>query len=778
MPTRRWQRYALLAAVTGGCLAGAVYAVGVDTIVGTMARMHLRSTSLAFLLILLNTGLVFCRFRSVLKGFGYRPHLRDALVAFTVGQVSNQVLLNIVGQSLTRAAVLRTTGVPLGVSVVGTYLERLVAAGLLFAFSLIGALVLFLDIGPDLDAGGAYLLSLTAGIAVTTAVVSAFFLRNAAFRHKLNVGVPRMLRFWPAALLTVAAQASMLSAYVVLVLDLDLQQMSAAILAALTIVMFCASLPISFSGWGVRELSAAQALAVVGIGSSVAVSSAVIIGLLGLFVAVGGGMLGLYLYARSRSFRAASARVRATPPVVVDHDRWLGVAAAGAAGVSAVLLFFQIRVSTGGSEVTVNAADLLALTGLGLILLRAWSRRSLAPLPNWLVGAMAAISLLLLYSLSLGYLYFGSNTWALVNRGFGWLVIAGYVSLGAMIALVPQRALVRQLLAAFILAGVTIAAEQLLLLVYSLFIGSIPGDAFTSPLRGYAANSNAFAFQMVMTATCVMAASRIPSAGLRPWLCNGALAILFAAVFYSHSRAGLAMMALLLIVAVAVPTPEGRRRAATSAAFVGLVFAILVLVPTLFSALSAVFPVEHHAGMYLSQQIISADQISRASSDSDRWRTIIQGWDLWLDRPLFGNGLGAFVQSRLVAGKPFEVIHSIPVWLLAETGLFGLLTVAAIVIVVIGKALSMLRNQETTAWGFGLIAILGCLAGAGLVHDFFFQRCFWFMFGLFVAAAAVQERRVALPAGRDAVAVATPDLRPAVDAGVPAVNPVPSSASR
>lgn len=751
MHHRRFLRVAILALISGCCLAGAVYAVGVGTLVDAMVHLHLRAAALASVLILLNTALVFFRFRSVLKAFGYRPHWRDAAIAFTAGQVSNQVLFNIVGQSLTRAAALRAVDIPLGVSVVATYWERLMAAGFLFVFSLIGALVLFLDVGIDLESGGTYLLSLTAGVVIASTVVLAFFLRNAAFRRRLQTLLPRILRFWPAALLTVAAQACMLSAYVVLVVDLDLLQVSAAVLAALTIVMFSASLPISFSGWGIRELSAAQALAVVGIGSSIAVAGAVAIGLLSLIVTIGGGALAVYLCVRARALRTAPARLEAAPSVAIDHDRWLGVAAAGAAVLSAVLLFFQIRVRAGAGAITVNAADILALTGLGMILLLGWWRRTFLPLPGWLTGSMAAISLLMLFSLGVGYVNFGSNDWALVNRGFGWLVIMGYVSLGAVIALIPQRGMAQQILVIFILAGLAIAAEQLLLLIYSLFLGSIPANAFTVPLRGYAANANAFAFQMVMTAACVVTASRVRSVGLRPRLGNAALVIIFAAIFYSHSRAGLAMMALLLIVSVVFPPPEGRRQAVTSVALILLVFAFVQFLPLLLSAVSS-----------LGIKPYLLPGFSHASSDSERWGTIAEGWRLWLAHPLLGNGLGAYVQSRLASGRAFLVIHSIPVWLMAETGLLGLAVVSAVVVVVFKNVFAMIKRPDTASWGVGLIIILACLGSAGLVHDFFYQRPFWFLFGLFVAAAV--RRRAASGTSANAAAMSIPvaGSRPAV----------------
>lgn len=694
--------------------------------------MNLWAVVVAGLLVLLNTVLTFVRFRSVLVVFGYRPGWRSAAIAFTVGQISNQLLFNVVGQSLSRAAVLRRDGIPLGVTVAATYWERLMAAGLLLLFSLIGALILFLNIDIDLQAGGAYLLSLLAGLILVSAIVLAVFLRDPQIRQRLRRLPRQVFRFWPAALLTVTAHAAMLMAYVILVVDLDLSTATIAVLAALIIVMFSASLPISFGGWGVRELSAAQALGAVGIAPSVAVASAVTIGLIGLAVTIGGGALGAYLYLRSHVARSIAVPAPPKDAPEVDHDRWLGAAAAVAAVLSAILLFFQVKVLSGGNNVTLNAADVLALTSLGLFLLFAWSRRTIAPLPRWLVTVMAVMSIVLLLSLAHGYLSFGSNRWALVNRGFGWLVILGYVALGALVAFVPQRDLARRLLSAFVLAGVTIAGLQLALILYSLLFGALPADAFAMPLRGYAGNSNAFAFQMLMTAACIVTLSRLRPDALPPRLSHAALAIVFAAVFYSHSRTGLASMAFLLILMVVIAPRGDRRRAVTSMAVVAIVYGALLLLPFVYGALLhlPMFATVPDVGDHLSQHL------SRPNSDSEHWLTIVQGWDLWLAQPLFGNGLGAYVQGQIEAGKMFLVIHSIPIWLLAEAGLVGFLVFVAAMAVAVVKSFAAARRPETHPWGIGLLIIMAVMAGGGLVHDFLYQRPFWFLLGLLVAAIA------------------------------------------
>ncbi|WP_374466567.1 lysylphosphatidylglycerol synthase domain-containing protein [Ferrovibrio sp.] len=739
MLSRRTIYLALFALISGASLVGAVLLVGVDILIDAIGSTSVAAALLAGILIFLNTAFAFLRFRLVIGNFGYHPSWREALLAFTVGQVSNHVLLNIVGQSVSRAAALKSANIPFGASVVATYWERLIAAGLLLILCLIGAAILFFHIGIDMKAGGAYLISLIISLSIVSAVIFTFYLQHSAFRREL-LALPRKIwRLWPTITLTLAAHFSMMAAYVVLLTSANLHPLSLDLMAAVAIVMFSASLPISFSGWGIRELSAAKALGAVGVTSSIAVASAVIIGLLGLLMTVGCGIVALYLYSHSRLREKNPSTLKAENISGIDHDRWLGLAASGATILSAILLFFQIRIPTEGSELTVNAADILALTGLGLLLLLAWTRRSFSPLPPWLVWSMLAISLLLLLSLGVGYLNFGSNSWALMNRGFGWIVILGYVALGAMLALIPQPNMPAHALRIFALTGVTIATLQVVLTFYSVFAGVLPEDAFTVPLRGYAGNSNAFAFQLMMTAACVIAITWANSSDRHLPLRNIALTLICAATYYSHSRAGFGMLIILLLVMVIFSQPEKRRQTIGSAVWVMMAYLLLTLAPHIIAAIRLAIPeiaIPGNLGAsFLAQSLV------RNSSDSERWMTIIQGWDMWLDAPLIGKGLGAYVQSRTDADQIFLVIHSIPIWLMAETGLAGLLLVTIVLLLMIKAAFQYLASPATSAWGMGLLLILAGTTAAGLVHDFFFQRSFWFLLGLFVAAAIHTGKR-------------------------------------
>jgi hypothetical protein len=123
---------------------------------------------------------------------------------------------------------------------------------------------------------------------------------------------------------------------------------------------------------------------------------------------------------------------------------------------------------------------------------------------------------------------------------------------------------------------------------------------------------------------------------------------------------------------------------------------------------------------------------NRQSSDAERWQTINDGLALWHRYPLFGAGLGGYVQERLLRGESFQVIHSVPVWLLAEAGAAGLILALAGA----GWVLLWLWRQRDGHTGIQARAAamaLAVFAIFGLVHDVFAQRSFWLVFGLLVA---------------------------------------------
>lgn len=715
----RGLRLAFLALISLGTLVATLYFVGIDTVIDTLGSIHWSSILVAAVLVLANSLLSLVRFRSVLGGLGFHPGWRSLFFAHSIGQVSNQIFLNIIGQSLSRAAALAAEGVPFSASVIATYWERIQAAVILFLLSLISAWYLFVNVHFDLLPAGFSLLSVLGTLAVAAVVVAATVLRPAGMLESLPASLRAARRQWPGVVITLLAHACMLGAYLSLLRGIGIARFDGEVIAALIIVMFTSSLPISFSGWGIRELSAAQALGAIGINDSAAVASAVAIGLLYLCLVVIFAVISTLIVMRHRKKYATQKQ---SAPTVTSGIDWGTLGVTIGCMLCAMLLFFQLRIPMRGGELTANIADLIALTSLGLSPLFLWRYRRALPLPKLLLAGLAAVTLVFAASLAYGYSRFGWTSWAFLNRGLGWLIILGYVTTGVAIAVTTDRHR-RILLSTFIATGTTIAVLQLGLMTAALFGIKFHQDIFSLPLKAYAGNTNAFAVQMVMTSTAALAAWHLGIFGRHKYLLPLILSISCAVIYFCHSRAGLGMILILLAMMVLFPAGSSRR---------AILPALIWPVATLLFCTQLY---DIHAFLMPDNAITALLQVNigRQSGDLEHWTSITDGWTMWLERPVFGHGLGAYMHHYLsTTGGPL-VIHSVPVWLLAETGLAGLLAVAATFGVAMWHAYGGMTRPNTAGWAVGLLVALVTLGAATIVHDFFFQRSFWFLLGLLAA---------------------------------------------
>jgi O-antigen ligase len=111
------------------------------------------------------------------------------------------------------------------------------------------------------------------------------------------------------------------------------------------------------------------------------------------------------------------------------------------------------------------------------------------------------------------------------------------------------------------------------------------------------------------------------------------------------------------------------------------------------------------------------------SSLTERWASIEGGIKLFFAHPIFGAGLGAFMKSQ-VQSTGALVIHSSPVWILAEMGLVGLLAFGAFGVRLITVALADKDERSATL----LLVLIGFCAMAA-PHDMMYQRSVWLIAG-------------------------------------------------
>jgi len=128
------------------------------------------------------------------------------------------------------------------------------------------------------------------------------------------------------------------------------------------------------------------------------------------------------------------------------------------------------------------------------------------------------------------------------------------------------------------------------------------------------------------------------------------------------------------------------------------------------------------------------------TSDTQHHDTIVDGLRMFAALPLFGGGLGVYVHNQIEQLGTFSVIHSTPVWLLAETGLIGFLAFvlpAARTLVIEWKR----RDSDEPASQL-IVASLIAFAITSLTHELLYQRAMWLLLGAGFAAAKTMPRCV------------------------------------
>jgi len=712
---------------TAAALAVVVYSLDLARLGASLQTLQAVPVALAVMLLAGNFLLAFLRFVSTLGALGVRLERRSAAYAFALGNLASQFLLNIIGQSLTRAMVLQASGVPMSATVAATYIERLLALATIGVGAVVSALALFGSLGFELRDGGAYFVSIALASAATLAFAGLPGLRSAIGAPEMRAVLRTSLRLAPALAISLLAHLAMFAAYVVLVRAFAPGIALGTLAPAIVIVMFAAGLPVSWAGWGLREFGAVYALGAIGVPNEAALIVAVIVGAVSLMIALAaGGAVVVDAWLRPAAPARGSAAPRSMARALAPSDPifiWtIGI-------LTACLIYLQLRVPSGPGEITVNAADPLAITALLFAGVYAWTDgflRLYPPIVRWSAAALAAA---LTLGLLVAWLGPGLTAWALLNRMLGFLFLLGYAAVPGLVVLIAGERGRAILARTFVLAAVAICAVQALAYAIHLFVAPLPPDFFgylfakSGQLEGYAQNSNAFAFQL-LTALAVVIGMRDTSRSTRPsWLV--AAGVCLATIALTRSRAGI--LCALAAAALAPLLPRlprlatGRRLAVALAA--GVVLALIGFAFHDAIDRSVVEPLTHALRPH-------ADQ-----SDELRWQSAALGLEAWLRHPLLGGGLGTFLLEREIAGLPMVVIHSVPIWFLAEMGLVGLAAYAVFIASLGAAGLGALwRNDGGPARG--LLLLVAVFVLMGLVHDIFFQRTFWFTCGLLLVDPA------------------------------------------
>jgi len=690
--------------------------------------LHLLSpwtVAVIFAALLVNVLVATLRFKTIAADIGHSISFRSATATVSTSTLAGAMFFQIAGQLIARGASMARAGIPFADVVVITVYERIVSAALSGLLALAGAYYIFGSVYLDKDFGGAELIRISCGLIAATMFGALFGYGRLAVRSIAPLltrhFTQRSLRVFG---LTFLVQLPVMIAYVTTSKALSPDATVPSLIAASTVVMFAASVPISLAGWGVREMSAIAALGAIGVTGHAAFAAAVLVGIGSLLVTGLVAMLSVPGAIDTKQHRA-----RPTPRSI-DYSQALSWFLPLAA---ATLVLFQIYVPIGSGVLNVNLADPLVLLGGAFFVLRAVKQHEM---PKWRAryvnAAVAIATLALAVSLLIGGLRVGWTTWASVNRFLGWFVLLSYGATGALAVMEGGKDALRIVLLTF--AGATAAVAGIdvgLVLLREAgfqFAQELlnPIETFTQyydapfQMKGFSQNHNFFAFQVNAAAcvTIVFARGNFARIVL--------LALFFAAIWYSASRSG--WIALAFVVGTGLILGSTTIREVLTAAICAA--SVILTAAALYGLSHAVAPGEAQTGLIVPTIVPSG------LSTDERMVTIRGGLKLFADHPLFGAGLGAFRSQTILStsGVPL-VIHSTALWLLAELEIIGFLTFAIPAIYIFVTEWRRVRKSNDLVSAVIVLSFVAFAVMSGPA-DMLYQRTFWLVVGTALAVPA------------------------------------------
>jgi hypothetical protein len=732
----RWTKGAVLLFVSTSLVILAGWGSGAERVWNDLLLFPTWGIGAVLLAFALNLAVVSYRLERLLSIFGIHLPVDIVSKASVQGHFAALFLISLFGQVSGRQWILRHYGVP------SVFIATLTAIERIMLFAISGGMCV---LGVSWLIGFAKIIEYSgriSAIQLVMAVTASLFLSHLFGRSRFEqqlysrarskAGISRIVEI---AVVTLIAQTLVLLAFVVAAKCITPEAGLAGLLAAAAITSFAASLPISVNGWGVRELAAVYAFGLVGVPSGSAMAVSILVGMCSSAVVFVTWLL---------AFRKLDEQVIPSPviglKIPAKGQKLLSVEKIGAFTLStgaAVLIFFQLHLPLPSGVINLNLADPFALFALAALVSYCVV---VGDFPAWRVpnfnSALLAISILLVFAFAHGVQVIGVTQWAFSGRLIGWLVLLGYLSLGPLTVAYLGRRGVFRFIETLVVTGAVVEVVHMTVrwLAYSGWIDSV---GTTPNFEGYAGNRNSFAFQMLVCSVLLLSFSshyerfarrfsRKNSEGLNLLLlgrqqmlivCHGAV---LAGVAFSASRAGL-MVGSILITTAWFMNLCNRRMLIQS-----IIYALLIWF------LGAHF-LPSITGLIGTQTNPIGSLQSNFSSDNsnfERWETILHGVDMWIYSPWIGAGLGVFIESSSTWFKQPMVIHSTPIWILAEFGLVGVVVFFA---VFLNIGLSVIRNGLVMPLNRAVFMLFLVFAIFGLFHEIFYQRIFWLVLGILVA---------------------------------------------
>ncbi|HUH59506.1 MAG TPA: lysylphosphatidylglycerol synthase domain-containing protein [Candidimonas sp.] len=233
-------------------------------------------------LMIANVFLVVYRYYRILRHFGFHLPWWQVFKASTVANIASLVVIPLMGQMVGRQTILRAAGISSIENAAIVAYERILVGATSATLALLGgSYLLGASISDHIENLPIWEILL---IVVAAAAISFSIGATAFERMVLKTVFTRnnVIRISELVLITIISLALMLSCFALLFSVIAPSQTVLVLLSAAAVVSFAAGLPISFGGWGLREVASIYILGLLGVGSGQALAASILCGVLSI----------------------------------------------------------------------------------------------------------------------------------------------------------------------------------------------------------------------------------------------------------------------------------------------------------------------------------------------------------------------------------------------------------------------------------------------------------------------------------------------------------------
>ncbi len=355
---------------------------------------------------------------------------------------------------------------------------------------------------------------------------------------------------------------------------------------------------------------------------------------------------------------------------------------------------------------------------------------------------LAASSLWLAISILHGRLDTGYwQSWALLNRGAGWLIVLAFFAAGwAYGRIIPEISsfwITWPYLAFFwfscafsaaVMVALTNEAWGLLAIsepdasAFQQTMGMIAGK---SRFQGLMVNPNAFGFTAAIAIVLHLAYVR-ETREIR-WHATG-VAISITGLLWSYSRG--AWLAAAVGLGFLLLARRLNFRVLVSAVIVASILSVLLWQLTAAPVIQTQNPLANVTG-----------PISGGQSIGHRLVILERAVDLWREAPIAGSGVGSFIHRQSPSpAEPIATIHTSYIWLLTETGIIGLVLFAGLFLSAFIIILRAAHERASESLFFATAAILVVFGVQAFTMEVLYQRPLWLFLGAALGLASYPQK--------------------------------------